>query len=172
MAQEKIKLQKVLFHVPRAVYGQTTSYLPNAEKKRLGPLLIDCSYLPDLEVIEVCTPDPQWPDLLIPVSSVWQMQREQEKKDPPSGPEVLSQAQKEALKAQAAVAAPVQPAPLPEGARSALSAPLPPEVVKPPPKKAKKPEADSEKPTLTERLDGKLKKKRGRPKKAKKDETD
>jgi len=67
--------------------------------------------------------------------------------------------------------APVAPEPVkvPEGARDSLSAPLP--DLRPPPKeygqlgKAVRPSLD-EKPTLSDKLDGKLKK-RGRPKKVK-----
>jgi hypothetical protein len=106
------------------------------------------------------------------------MQPEQEVKDPASGPEVLSEAQLAMLKTPPK---PEAPAEVPADARGAHSPPPPPDL-RPPPKAVRdEPEIyaameanlrPGPSPRLSDKLDTKLKKKRGRPKKVKKNETD
>jgi hypothetical protein len=124
---------------------------------------LEMHFLPEEEVIEVTAPD--LPTILIPRDAVLYMEVEQELKQPATGPQLLVEAQEELL------SQPVEVPKLPEGARTSASAPLPQPKVEFGIDNKGQPMGMS-KPKLSQKLDSKFKKKRGRPKKVKKDETD
>jgi len=166
MTQERIKLRAVHFPAPMHVHGRPYNQLPGVQTGRSHLQNIELAFLPEMEVIEViCSNKPK---LWIARDQVFSMEPEQ---DMPAvataGPVAHSDVPEPA---------PVAPEPVkvPEGARDSLSAPLP--DLRPPPKNrvptllsngpSKDVKMEQDKPTLSDKLDGKLKK-RGRPKKVK-----